>query len=112
MKSVKLYKCDIDDTMRELYELSKDGNEYCCEFNEKTLTSSMTIDDAYLLVTGMSYNQFKDYEKTEMEKMKKKERRKNQVGRIFWNVNQTKLFVNYDIKRSRLTCFFFFVTKH
>lgn len=64
MKSVKLYKCDIDDTMRELYELSKDGSEYCCEFNEKkTLTSSMTIDDAYLLVTGMSYNQFKEYEK-------------------------------------------------
>lgn len=49
MKSVKLYKCDIDDTMRELYELSKDGNEYCCEFNEKTLTSSMTIDDAILI---------------------------------------------------------------
>lgn len=30
---------------------------------KKTLTSSMTIDDAYLLVTGMSYNQFKEYEK-------------------------------------------------
>ena len=30
MKSVKFYNCDIDDTIRELYELSKDGNEYCC----------------------------------------------------------------------------------
>jgi len=83
MKSVKLYKCDIDDTMRELYELSKGGNEYCCEFNEKTLTSSMTIDDAYLLVTGMSYNQFKDYEKTEMEKMKKRREERIKSGEYF-----------------------------
>lgn len=75
MKSVKLYKCDIDDIMRELYELSKDGNEYCCEFNEKTLTSSMTIDDAYLLVTGMSCHQFKEYEKAEIEKMKNGEKK-------------------------------------
>lgn len=44
---------------------------------EKTLTSSMTIDDAYLLVTGMSYDQFKDYEKTEMEKMKKGEKKES-----------------------------------
>lgn len=83
MKSVKLYKCDIDDTMRELYELSKDGNDYCCEFNEKMLTSSMTIDDAYLLVTGMSYNQFKDYEKTEMEKMKKRREERIKSGEYF-----------------------------
>lgn len=27
----------------------------------------MTIDDAYLLVTGMSYNQFKEYEKKRRE---------------------------------------------
>ncbi len=80
MKSVKLYKCNIDDTMRELYKLSKDGNEYCCEFNEKTLTSSMTIDDAYLLVTGMSYNQFNDYEKTEIEKMKKRREERIKSG--------------------------------
>lgn len=83
MKSVKLYKCDIDDTMRELYELSKDGNEYCCEFNEKTLTSSMTIDDAYLLVTGMSYHQFKEYEKTEIEKMKKRREERIKSGEYF-----------------------------
>lgn len=83
MKSVKLYKCNIDDTMRELYELSKDGNEYCCEFNEKTLTSSMTIDDAYLLVTGMSYNQFKDYEKTEIENMKKRRKERIKSGEYF-----------------------------
>ena len=80
MKSVKLYNCNLDDTMRKLYELSKDGNEYCCEFNEKMLTSSMTIDDAYLLVTGMSYNQFKDYEKTEMEKMKKRREERIKSG--------------------------------
>lgn len=80
MKSVKLYNCNLDDTMRKLYELSKDGNEYCCEFNEKMLTSSMTIDDAYLLVTGMSYNQFKDYEKTEIEKMKKRREERIKSG--------------------------------
>lgn len=80
MKSVKLYNCNLDDTMRKLYELSKDGNEYCCEFNEKMLTSSMTIDDAYLLVTGMSYNQFKDYEKTEIEKMKKRREERIKLG--------------------------------
>lgn len=80
MKSVKLYNCNLDDTMRKLYELSKDGNEYCCEFNEKTLTSSMTIDDAYLLVIGMSYNQFKDYEKTEIEKMKKRREERIKSG--------------------------------
>lgn len=44
---------------------------------KKTLTSSMTIDDAYLLVTGMSYNQFKEYEKTEIEKMKKGEKKES-----------------------------------
>ena len=37
----------------------------------------MTIDDAYLLVTGMSYNQFKEYEKTEIEKMKKGEKKES-----------------------------------
>lgn len=83
MKSVKLYNCNLDDTMRKLYELSKDGNEYCCEFNEKTLTSSMTIDDAYLLVTGMSYNQFEDYEKTEIEKMKKRREERIKSGEYF-----------------------------
>ncbi len=77
---VKLYNCNLDDTMRELYELSKDGNEYCCEFNEKTLTSSMTIDDAYLLITGMSYNQFNEYEKTEIERMKKRREERIKSG--------------------------------
>lgn len=50
---------------------------------KKTLTSSMTIDDAYLLVTGMSYNQFKDYEKTEMEKMKKRREERIKSGEYF-----------------------------
>lgn len=83
MKSVKLYNCDIDDTMRELYELSKDGNEYCCEFNEKTLTSSMSIDDAYSLVTGMTYDQFKKYEKTEIERMEKRRDERIKSGEYF-----------------------------
>lgn len=83
MKSVKLYNCDIDGTMRELYELSKDGNEYCCGFNEKTLTSSMTIDDAYLLVTGMTYDQFKKYEKMEIERMEKRRDERIKSGEYF-----------------------------
>ena len=48
--------------------------------NEKRLTSSMTIDDAYLLVTGMSYNQFKEYEKTEIERMKKRRDERVKLG--------------------------------
>lgn len=50
---------------------------------KKTLTSSMTIDDAYLLVTGMSYNQFKEYEKTEIEKMKKRREERIKSGEYF-----------------------------
>lgn len=50
---------------------------------KKTLTSSMIIDDAYLLVTGMSYHQFKEYEKTEVEKMKKRREERIKSGEYF-----------------------------
>ena len=40
----------------------------------------MTIDDAYLLVTGMSYNQFNEYEKAEIEKMKKRREERIKSG--------------------------------
>ena len=41
----------------------------------------MTIDDAYLLVTGMSYNQFKEYEKAEIERMKKRREERIKSGK-------------------------------
>ena len=40
----------------------------------------MSIDDAYLLVTGMSYNQFKEYENAEIEKMKKRRKERIRSG--------------------------------
>lgn len=54
----------IEDAMNELHKRAKDGNKYCAKFNTDTLTSDMSLDDAHMLILGMTYEQFQ----SELEK--------------------------------------------
>lgn len=54
-----------------------------CIIDNDKVSHIEAIDDAYLLVTGMSYNQFKEYEKTEIEKMKKRREERIKSGEYF-----------------------------
>lgn len=52
--------------MNELHKRAKDGNKYCGKFNIYTLTSDMSLDDAHMLILGMTYEQFqRELEKEE-----------------------------------------------
>lgn len=48
----------IERAVKELHERAKDGNKYCGEFNENKLTSDMSLDDAYMLCIGKTFDEF------------------------------------------------------
>ena len=52
------YGWNIERAVEELYERAKDGNKYCGDFNGNKLTSDMSLDDAYMLCTGKTFDEF------------------------------------------------------
>lgn len=50
----------IDDVYQALQEYKKQGQKYQVQFNGKVLNCDMTLDECYILVTGMSYKAFHD----------------------------------------------------
>lgn len=51
---------NIDDVYQALQEYKKQGQKYQVQFNGKVLNCDMTLDECYILVTGMSYKAFHD----------------------------------------------------
>ena len=63
---------NIDDVYQALQEYKKQGQKYQVQFNGKLLNCDMTLDECYILVTGMSYKDFHDklqemYEESQKE---------------------------------------------
>ena len=48
----------IERAVKELHERAKDGNKYCGKFNGNKLTSDMSLDEAYMLCIGKTFEQF------------------------------------------------------
>lgn len=64
----------LKDVVSELLWNKQQGREVYCEFNGVTLTSSdVTLDNAYLAVTGMTYAECQENEKRRIEKWKQEE---------------------------------------
>ena len=64
----------LKDVVSELLWNKQQGKEVCCEFNGVTLMSSdVTLDSAYLAVTGMTYAEYQENEKRHIEKRKQEE---------------------------------------
>lgn len=51
---------NIDDVYQALQEYKKQGQKYQVHFNGKLLNCDMTLDECYMLVTGMNYKAFHD----------------------------------------------------
>ena len=51
---------NIDDVYQALQEYKKQGQKYQVQFNGKVLNCDMTLDECYILVTGMNYKAFHD----------------------------------------------------
>lgn len=51
---------NIDDVYQALQEYKKQGQKYQVQFNGKLLNCDMTLDECYVLVTGMNYKAFHD----------------------------------------------------
>lgn len=51
---------NIDDVYQVLQEYKKQGQKYQVQFNDRVLNCDMTLDECYILVTGMSYKAFHD----------------------------------------------------
>ena len=64
----------LKDVVSELLWNKQQGREVYCEFNGVILTSSdVTLDNAYLAVTGMTYAECQENEKRRIEKWKQEE---------------------------------------
>lgn len=70
----------LDDAMQQLYETAKDGNAYYAEFGDRRINSNMSIDEAYITVTGMNRVNFKDFQKRELEKMETRKENRIKMG--------------------------------
>lgn len=58
----------IDKAMQQLYDASRDGNIYYGIFNDKTINSNMSIDEAYIAIVGMNKS---DYENSRNRNLKR-----------------------------------------
>lgn len=59
----------IDATLKNLKDIALENNDSVfCDFNDKILTSEMSLDEAYKIVTGLTKNEFDLKVKEENEK--------------------------------------------
>jgi hypothetical protein len=82
MKELKFYLgSNIDTAHKVLVEFSEKYNEPCCgNFNGKVISSSDSIDEAYVKVTGITKQQYDEYQK--MQRMEYEDREKSHKERI------------------------------
>lgn len=74
MDKISCWGYCLKDVVSELLWNKQQGKEVYCEFNGVTLTSpDVTLDNAYLAVTGMTYAECQENEKRRIEKWKQEE---------------------------------------
>ena len=77
----------IERAVKELHERAKDGNKYCGEFNGNKLTSDMSLDDAYMLCTGKTFDEFnKEQEENRQRLIREEEEHKRKIPELskYW----------------------------
>lgn len=77
----------IERAVKELHERAKDGNKYCGEFNENKLTSDMSLDDAYMLCIGKTFDEFnKEQEESRQRLICEEEEHKRKIPELskYW----------------------------
>ena len=77
----------IERAVKELHERAKDGNKYCGEFNENKLTSDMSLDDAYMLCIGKTFDEFnKEQEESRQRLIREEEEHKRKIPELskYW----------------------------
>ena len=77
----------IERAIKELHERAKDGNKYCGDFNGNKLTSDMSLDDAYMLCIGKTFEQFnKEQEEHQQRLIQEEEENKRKIPELskYW----------------------------
>lgn len=77
----------IERAVKELHERAKDGNKYCGEFNGNKLTSDMSLDDAYILCIGKTFDEFnKEQEESRQRLIREEEEHKRKIPELskYW----------------------------
>lgn len=77
----------IERAVKELHERAKDGNKYCGDFNGNKLTSDMSLDEAYILCIGKTYEQFnKEQEESRQRLIQEEEDHKRKIPELskYW----------------------------
>ena len=77
----------IKQAINELHDRAKDGNNYCGEFNGNKLTSDMSLDDAYMLCIGKTFNDFnKEQEESRQRLIMEDEEYKKKIPELskYW----------------------------
>ena len=78
----------IEEAVKYLRQLSyKTGKDYCGTFNSNTLSSDMTIDEAYIKCIGKTFKEFKDeQEKMRQDLIRREEEHKKKIPELtkYW----------------------------
>ena len=81
MMKVELFG-NLDEVVRELILLRRRGFDAYCEFNGHRLYSSnVTLDSAYLEVTGYTYREYLEESKKQLERWEREKQEKKQKSR-------------------------------
>lgn len=74
MRDLEIWGYNICSCLEKLKEKAKEFGEVCrCEFNEKFLLLTDTIDDAYLRIVGVTKAEHDEYRRKEHEEYERKE---------------------------------------
>ncbi|OLA71440.1 MAG: hypothetical protein BHW52_03315 [Ruminococcus sp. 37_24] len=78
----------IEEAVKYLHQLSyKTGKDYCGAFNGNTLSSDMTVDEAYIKCIGKTFKEFKDeQEKMRQDLIRREEEHKKKIPELtkYW----------------------------
>ena len=78
----------IEEAVKYLRQLSyKTGKDYCGTFNGNTLSSDMTVDEAYIKCIGKTFKEFKDeQEKMRQDLIRREEEHKKTIPELakYW----------------------------
>ena len=74
MREIKMWGATLEEAVRSLLRYRLEGEDVYCDFNGTVLRSSdVTLDRAYIAVTGKTYSEYKESEMRRAEKWKKED---------------------------------------
>lgn len=81
-EKIEINKNKIEDFVLELIQCRENGMSVCADFAGKTFFScDVSLDSAFLEITGYTYQQYKDYENENMKEFEKNLQDHNIVGK-------------------------------